>query len=604
MKSPLFSSLKEEELDNLENFFKEIPFNKGDTVFNEGDAGDSCYIVLSGELEIWVSAVPNEPINRLGPGEIVGEIVGEMALLLGDKRTATVKTSQLTDLLELTSESFDSFFRSNTKILEYFSRLLCQRLTATSRGQKTEKSTNAITVISQPGLKGKTMVSTTLAQLLKDFTKKEVLLVKVTPVHDRADKQLLIDFLGSPADSIRVQYRLSSGEPTVLEVHVREDLAPAEYSQRFGDLVAKLAEDFAYMVLDLGEQPKAMIASVDGFSDYLIKVVDNAEIARWQAGEEEQDTVKTHRVLNLANKGARPIPVKNCDPYVIPWDEKLAAQGPRGKPLSPGAVPLHRLTRKILGKTVGLALGGGAAFGISHLGVLQVLEENDIPIDMVAGCSIGSMVACGYSAGVTVSKLIEMAHVLGDKSKLFRVLDLTLFSKPGFIGGERIKQIFAPYLGKRQRFEDLILPCQVCATDIESGERYDIGEGRLEDAFRASSSVPVVISPYKLDGKVLVDGGVCEPVPAEVVRNMGADIVIAINVVPPLKKGVEMLLSSLYRQINMFNPLAYFGGATGLPNILDITMNSMQTLQHELGNFKAISADVRINPDLSEFYLD
>jgi len=249
-------------------------------------------------------------------------------------------------------------------------------------------------------------------------------------------------------------------------------------------------------------------------------------------------------------------------------------------------------------------LGGGAAFGISHLGVLQVLEENDIPIDMVAGCSIGSMVACGYSAGVTVSKLIEMAHVLGDKSKLFRVLDLTLFSKPGFIGGERIKQIFAPYLGKRQRFEDLILPCQVCATDIESGERYDIGEGRLEDAFRASSSVPVVISPYKLDGKVLVDGGVCEPVPAEVVRNMGADIVIAINVVPPLKKGVEMLLSSLYRQINMFNPLAYFGGATGLPNILDITMNSMQTLQHELGNFKAISADVRINPDLSEFYLD
>jgi len=75
-------------------------------------------------------------------------------------------------------------------------------------------------------------------------------------------------------------------------------------------------------------------------------------------------------------------------------------------------------------------------------------------------------------------------------------------------------------------------------------------------------------------------------------------------VVPPLKKGVEMLLSSLYRQINMFNPLAYFGGATGLPNILDITMNSMQTLQHELGNFKAISADVRINPDLSEFYLD
>jgi NTE family protein len=169
------------------------------------------------------------------------------------------------------------------------------------------------------------------------------------------------------------------------------------------------------------------------------------------------------------------------------------------------------------------------------------------------------------------------------------------------LAGNRLRDLYTPLLGSKQRFEDLVKPCRTVATDIESGERVDIGSGSLEDAYRASIAVPVVISPTKNEGRVLVDGGVSDPVPAEVVRNMGADLCIAVNVVPPLKKGVEMTLSRYVRQLTKFNPLSYFGPGADFPNLFDITMNSMQTLQHELGNFKAISADVRVNPDLSEF---
>jgi NTE family protein len=112
----------------------------------------------------------------------------------------------------------------------------------------------------------------------------------------------------------------------------------------------------------------------------------------------------------------------------------------------------------------------------------------------------------------------------------------------------------------------------------------------------------MIWAPMVLDGRVLVDGGVADPVPAEVVREMGGDICIAVNAVPRLKKNVQTVLAKLYRRAKRFDPLSYLSpGSRDMPNMFDIIMNSMQTLEYELGNFKAISADVRINPDLSAY---
>jgi NTE family protein len=139
------------------------------------------------------------------------------------------------------------------------------------------------------------------------------------------------------------------------------------------------------------------------------------------------------------------------------------------------------------------------------------------------------------------------------------------------------------------------------ATNIENGERVSIGSGLLSTAFRASAAVPMVFAPVKMGDQILVDGGVSDPVPAEVVNSMGADLCVAVNVVPPPKLGVENAISRALRLANRFNPMSYVNGESGMPPMFDIIMNSMQVLQHELGNFKAISADVLIKPDLSDF---
>jgi NTE family protein len=146
----------------------------------------------------------------------------------------------------------------------------------------------------------------------------------------------------------------------------------------------------------------------------------------------------------------------------------------------------------------------------------------------------------------------------------------------------------------------MVRPARAVSTDVENGERVSIGSGSLEAAFRASASVPLVWSPVKHNGRALVDGAMCDPVPAEVAREMGADICIAVNVVPLPRKGVDTVITKLSRTLSRVNPLTYLGDRS-LPNMFDVVMNSIQTLHYELGNFKAISADVRINPDLSRF---
>src|SRR6202043_4092183 len=127
--------------------------------------------------------------------------------------------------------------------------------------------------------------------------------------------------------------------------------------------------------------------------------------------------MRCFRVVNRFNMTSRALSISHCEPFVMPHDSRLndgnSTDFIRDNPRSPVGLSVHRLARKILRSTVGLALGGGAAFGIAHLGVLQVLEKHGIPIDLVAGCSQGSIIGVGYAAGITPQQMIDIALKLG-----------------------------------------------------------------------------------------------------------------------------------------------------------------------------------------------
>ena len=218
---------------------------------------------------------------------------------------------------------------------------------------------------------------------------------------------------------------------------------------------------------------------------------------------------------------------------------------------------------------IGLALSGGGARGAAHVGVIKVLEELRIPIDFIAGTSMGALVGAAYASGTSIDELerrLESAdwdNLLTDTSpredRSFlrkeedqtRLLKLELGIKDGSvrlpagaISGQKLDTLFSLITRSAPgstEFDRLPIPFRAVATDAETGRMVVFERGRLPDAMRASMSVPGAIAPYPIGDKIYLDGGLTRNLPVDVVREMGADIVIAVNISSPLLKRNEMV---------------------------------------------------------------
>ena len=237
-------------------------------------------------------------------------------------------------------------------------------------------------------------------------------------------------------------------------------------------------------------------------------------------------------------------------------------------------------------KKVGLALSSGGSGGPAHVGALDILKKNDIPIDMISGTSIGAVVGAFYAAGKSID---EITDTMTDLS-LTKLLSVTDFAIPtsGLIKGQRIQRWVKSIIGDIS-FSDLNIPFACLATDIVTGEAVVLNEGPIAPALRASVSIPVIFTPAKLNGRFLVDGMLVEPVPVRVLREMGADIIIAVNVLP------------------------YMGGQTGKasnwgrdkrkkPNIFSVITRMMYIVGYQSVQTNVREADVVITPEVGHIF--
>ena len=181
------------------------------------------------------------------------------------------------------------------------------------------------------------------------------------------------------------------------------------------------------------------------------------------------------------------------------------------------------------GKRIGYALGGGAARGLAHIGVLKVLEEHGIFPDIIAGTSMGALVGALYAGGLKVSDIEHFALRL-HSTRLALLADMTP-SLSGLVGGKRVVALLKSILGDLT-FDQLKYDFACVTTDIQTGEQVLVREGSLTEAVRASLSLPGIFTPVKMKERYLVDGGLVNEVPVSVCREMGAEYVIGVNVIP------------------------------------------------------------------------
>jgi NTE family protein len=303
------------------------------------------------------------------------------------------------------------------------------------------------------------------------------------------------------------------------------------------------------------------------------------------------------------------------------------------------------------GKKLGYALGGGAARGLFHIGVLSVLEEYGITPDIIAGTSMGSIIGAMYASGLKTSDLKQIARSI-DWKQIMRLTDIVALPKSGLIQGKRIVALLKSILGDTG-FSQLKCKYAAVAADLYTGQQVVFTEGSLIEAIRASISIPGIFTPVHYEGHYLVDGGLVNVVPVSVCRDLGADFVIGVNVIPdptsevmpviissaassvghndngdPLKEDMqkpiiqgahvkfhESRVSSinnairrflLYRQPRMQRLIARKPSAifsikpklvdTGEPNVFEVLSRSLSIIEYHIAMENLMSADIAITP--------
>ena len=250
--------------------------------------------------------------------------------------------------------------------------------------------------------------------------------------------------------------------------------------------------------------------------------------------------------------GACRSPPVTAPPPQAPVAAASAAQAPRALPRPP---------------RVGLALGGGAARGFAHIGVIQALEEAGLRPDLVVGTSAGSVVAALYASGKTPAELAALADAMDETA-------LTDWSYPGrgVIRGDALARFVRNATGGRT-IDQMKLPLGIVATDLDSGSAILFRRGDTATAVRASSAVPAVFQPVKIGSREYVDGGLVAPVPVRFAREMGAELVIAVDISSPPE-----------------------GALTG--DAMRMLLQTFSIMSRSINNFELRDADIVLRPSL------
>jgi NTE family protein len=252
---------------------------------------------------------------------------------------------------------------------------------------------------------------------------------------------------------------------------------------------------------------------------------------------------------------------------------------------------------------VGLALGGGGARGLAHIGVLKALEANKIPIDIIAGTSIGAIAGAVYALHLNASVLEERAlaflqapvfqesgielfkkkkaaeNFFGQVAKYVkeRIVINLAHSRPSLVGGRRVARV-VEFMIDDKSFDSCQIPFACVATDLVTGEEVIFRRGSLRQAVAASMSIPGFLPPVRYDGRLLVDGAVVAPVPINACKLLGADVVIAVDVSQPISSG------------NTFE------------NVVDIIFRANSILSYQYKQMLLDYADVVISPNVGEVH--
>ena len=479
-----------------------VSLRGGDPLFRRDDPGDAMYLVVSGRLRV----VKRDDMGQVHVLREVGrgESVGEMALLTGEARTATVVAVRDTELAALSREAFDRLLASEPRAVVGVTRMLAGWL-ARSGDLRPAGAPNTIAIVPLGQAGGLPDFVARLARLLSSHG--PTLHLSAGRVDGLLGEGTAQALEGTSAYARATRW-LNDQEGLARFVFYEADPTPTPWTARClgqADRVLRVAD--AHDTPDPGPvrpsrtHPRAAGSSV--FEELVLlhpQGTTPSGTARWL----RLGTFAAHHHLRAGDDA-----------------------------------DVERLARHLAGKAVGLVLGGGGARGFAHIGVIRALIEAGIPIDRVGGASMGAVIGAQYASGLSPDEMLELNRHGWLKFKPHRRYTLPLISLLSEAAGDRMVQMM---FGDRQ-IEDLWVNYFCVSTNLSRAELVVHREGPVGRWVRASASIPGSAPPIVADGgDLLVDGGALDNVPVGAMREMGEGPIIAVDVSPTVDLVVDQNL--------------------------------------------------------------
>jgi NTE family protein len=570
----LFDGLPTELLTPLLKRLEQRHFPAGTTILAQGTYAGEMYLIQSGTADISIADLQGNEhhLTRVGPGATLGE----MSLLTGAPISATVRADETRGLevLVLTTEDFHQIAAAFPSIYRNLAAILSERLARTNQHTLRQYQDRIILLLNDgsPSLLGYA-----LACSIAWHTRKPILLVLLADPASLSDEIIsLATLLPSPPLATASENHarmLNAVRPAQKKAHLLLAVPGGAFSPpTLTETLEGLCSQYAYVLVQTAEtrllpfQPARSI-QLSG--------------SRKPSLAEGKNLRPGHVIRAWADAGSPPRPDQLGILHVPkpgPDDEEALRQG-----ALPASTPTGRalgwVARDVARLKVGLALGAGAAKGYAHIGVLHVLEQAGLPVDYIAGTSIGGVVAALYALGYSPEATADILDQVGQAA--FRLT----FPSTALLSNSGLRTRMQKNTGQK-RIEELAVPLGLVAADLLTWQEVIFQRGLLWAAVLASVSIPGIYAPQRIGAHLLIDGGVLNPVPSDIVTEMGADRVVAIK--------LSNREASPRTWVDAAEPIS-----SG-PAVLQTLLRSIELMQSKFSANIAATATILIEPILRE----
>lgn len=473
----------------------------GDWLFRQGDSGESLYLLARGRLQVWIASEEHGEARETLVAEVApGETVGEISLLTGGPRSASLRAVRDSLLLRMDAEAFDRLGREQPQLVRQLAGGIAIRLRDRTGGAASiRRDIKTIAVLPLTGMQHAQALAAKLGAALAERGP----ILTLSP--DRLAE------LGAPP--------LPRGIHSDASAVMAEWLGEQEDRHRFVLLVADAA-DSAWSKLALRHADLVLLAAASS-ADPATQPWERALLSG--PGEPV-----ARRALLLTHEGGTGT-LSGTGSWLAGRDLSYHLHLRSGVPAD-----LARIARVLAGEALGLVLGGGAARGFAHIGAYRALVEAGVPIDWVGGASIGAVMGAPIAQGLSPEEVVSTARLAFVKGKPFGDVTLPVLS---LLRGRRMERLIAEHLAGD--IEDLPVPFFCVSSNLGQGTPHIHTRGRLVTALRASVSLPGVFPPAVVDGQLAIDGGILDNLPVDVMLRQPVGKVIAVDLTSRQSYEVE-----------------------------------------------------------------